>query len=101
MEIQLDKLRKVEFTMRAFRAFNEETGKSLLTGGIGNMDDSVMLEMVYAGLIGAKEDFGKMSKQEIKDLVCDHFTLKIFEQVVKAYENGVRVLNGEKVDEKK
>lgn len=64
MKIQLDKPRKIEFTMRALRTFKEETNKSLLKDGLNNPDESDLFALAYAGLVGANKDFDKELTKE-------------------------------------
>lgn len=68
MEIQLDKPRRVEFTMRAFRTFKEQTGKSLLKDGIKDPDEEDLFNLAYAGLIGGDKNL-ELSKEDVEDLI--------------------------------
>lgn len=89
IEIQLDKPRKVEFTMRALRQFQMSTGKSLLLGQVsGDFDENTMVEMTYAGLIG-----GDKNTELTKDDVGDKLTIPIFLKVLKEMSVGIKTLS--------
>jgi len=89
IEIQLDKSRKVEFTMRAFRAFQLKTGLSILNDGIKNIDENVMVELTYAGLCAADKEFELSS-----DEVADYLDFAMFEKVMTELVGGVEKLSG-------
>lgn len=95
-DIQLDKLRKVEFTMRAFRWFQNKTGISILGNELGSdglMNENLMIHLIHAALVGGKS----IEKDEnIEEIIEDHFNLEIFNQVVEEITEGVNKLTGEK-----
>ena len=68
MDIQLDRPRRVEFTMRAFRAFKEYTGKSLLKDGLKDPDEEDLFELTYAGLVGGDKDFD-LTREELEPFI--------------------------------
>lgn len=90
IEIQLDKLRKVEFTMRAFRSYKIDTGHSVLLDGIADIDEEVMVNLTYAGLIGGDKEM-TLTKEEISD----YLDFPIFKKVLNEMKGGIKDLQGE------
>jgi hypothetical protein len=78
MEIQLDKLRRVEFTMRAFRTFKESTGKSLIQDGLKNPTEEDLFELTYSGLIGGDKNCD-LSKEDLEDYVNMPILMQVLE----------------------
>ena len=93
IEIQLDKPRKVEFTMRAFRTYKIDTGHSILSNGIAEVDEEVMVDLTFAGLIGADKDMSLT-----KDEISDYLDFPVFKEVLEEMKGGIKKLQG---DEKK
>lgn len=58
MKIQLDKPREISFTFYALKVFKQETGISILKGGLetNELDEEVIAELAYAGLKGADRE---------------------------------------------
>lgn len=99
-KIQLDKPREIIFTMYALRLFKTRTGNSLLTGGVPKMDEDVMVELTYAGLMGAC--FEQDTKLDISiDHVAHHLKLAEFNKVVEALTHDMSILTANPEEAKK
>ncbi len=59
MTIQLDKPREISFTFYALKVFKDETGISILKGGLeaNTLDEDLIAALAYAGLKGADRKF--------------------------------------------
>ena len=83
MDIQLDKPRRIEWTMRALRTFKERTGKSLLTDGLVKAEEEELFELTYAGLKGGDKHLD-LTDEDLED----YFTLSIGMEVLADFSDN-------------
>jgi len=96
MKIQLDKPREISFTMNALKVYEEETGVSLLEG-VKDFNAGMMINLTYAGLLGADMEM-KLSINDVGKLI----TLPLFHDVIEQFKKDIKRLTGaEETTEKK
>jgi hypothetical protein len=75
--------------MYALRVFKRETGVSLLKDGVKDFDEETMINLVYAGLLGADREMGLTS-----DEVADKIDFVIFKQTMTQLSHDMSKLTG-------